>query len=114
VSTRRATIGPGARCGRGTTTVGGVTIVETVLVYLVIPVSVVAVAAALILGPKREKDNPRYRSGEGWEYGPVWWSANPDGVGGHADVASDSSAHELASGADANAGLVGGGARGTW
>ncbi len=101
------------------------TILQTVLVYVGIPVAVLALFAALTLWPKAQR-NPRYRSGEAWEYPPVWWSANPDGLKEHAEVASDSvGAHALGSGtrgahsrtteqADVRTSVVGGGARGTW
>jgi len=94
-----------------------VTIVQTVLVYVVIPAAVLVLFAALTLWPKAHKST-RYRSGEGWDHAPVWWAANPDGVPNEA-VATTPGAHALGSGthersAGAVAGVVGGGARGTW
>jgi hypothetical protein len=97
-----------------------VTIVQTVLVYVVIPAAVLVLFAALTMWPK-PKQNPRYRSGEGWDYPPVWWSANPAGVERHPEALGSralgahglgSSGTQLAAAEDAN--VVGGGARGTW
>ncbi len=96
------------------------TIVQTVLVYVVIPAAVLVLFAALTMWPKSQK-NPRYRSGEGWDYPPVWWSANPDGVDRHAEALGSralgshglgSSGIQQSAGADTS--VVGGGARGTW
>ncbi|MEO9223073.1 MAG: hypothetical protein ABI251_15140 [Mycobacteriaceae bacterium] len=101
------------------------TIVQTVLVYAVIPAVVITIFAALTMWPKTRK-NGRYRSGEDWEHDPVWWSANPGGAPGpaSADGADDAlgaralGAHGLGSGAQSSVGtvtdVVGGGARGTW
>ena len=96
------------------------TIVQTVLVYVAIPAAVLALFAALTMWPRSQK-NPRYRSGEGWEYAPVWWSANPKGVDRHTEALSSRAlgAHGLGStgtqqSAGAGARVVGGGARGTW
>lgn len=107
-----------------------VTIVQTVLVYVAVPAAVLALFAALTMWPKAQR-NPRYRCGEAWEYPPVWWSANPDGLREHVDDASQrlgahalgahglgahssSEPHPSAADEPAVAGLVGGGARGTW
>lgn len=87
------------------------TIVQTLLVYLGIPVAVIALFGVVTMWPKKDTTNPRYRSGEDWGYVPVWWSANPEGLGEHAGAGHP---HELASGTPAEAELVGGGARGTW
>lgn len=56
-----------------------VSVVQTVLVFLVIPLVVYAVVIGLTLGRKASR-RPRYRSGEGWDYEPVLWTANPAGA----------------------------------
>jgi hypothetical protein len=56
-----------------------VSVVQTVLVFLLIPVVVYAIVFGLTLGRKASR-RPRYRSGAGWEYEPVLWTANPAGA----------------------------------
>lgn len=56
-------------------------IVQTILVYAVIPLAIYGVIALLTLRAKFAR-NPRYRPGQSWDYAPVWWTANPAGVGG--------------------------------
>jgi hypothetical protein len=57
-----------------------VTVVETITVYALIPLGIYGVIALLTLWPKFTR-GPRYRPGQPWEYPPLWWSANPAGVG---------------------------------
>ena len=82
-------------------------VVETVLVYVLIPAGALAVLALVTMAPRLGR-RPRYRSGQPWEYAPVWWSANPGGVG----TSHQAGAPQLTSSSDAS--TVGGGARGTW
>jgi hypothetical protein len=56
-----------------------VTIVETVLVFALIPLAIYGVITLLTLRPKATRI-PRYRPGQEWGYAPVWWSANPAGL----------------------------------
>jgi hypothetical protein len=86
-----------------------VSVAETVLVYVLIPVGALAVLALITMAPRLGK-RPRYRSGQPWEHAPVWWSANPEGVG----TAHHSSVPQLTAGSSDPASTVGGGARGTW
>jgi hypothetical protein len=51
-----------------------VTVVETILVYVLIPAAIYGVIALCTLGPNRVR-SPRYRPGQPWTYEPVWWSA---------------------------------------
>lgn len=90
-------------------------VVETVLVYVLIPAGVLAVLALLTVAPHRSR-RPRYRSGQPWEYAPVWWSANPDGLVSrrHTGRAEPVGARELTAGGVEATTAVGGGARGTW
>lgn len=85
------------------------TVVQTLLVYVVIPAALYGVIALLTLVPKMTR-NPKYRSGQEWTYDPVWWSANTGGAGSaHADssVAADAQAGEPVRTAR-------GGSRGNW
>lgn len=84
-------------------------VLETVLVYVLIPVGTLAVVGLLTM-TRGMGSRPRYRSGQPWDHAPVWWSANPEGVG----VSHHPGAPQLNAGASAPASTVGGGARGTW
>ncbi|MEV0678035.1 hypothetical protein AB0I60_16120 [Actinosynnema sp. NPDC050436] len=55
------------------------TIVETVLVFALIPLAIYGVITLLTLRPKATRI-ARYRPGQEWGYAPVWWSANPGGL----------------------------------
>ncbi|MEU4802758.1 hypothetical protein [Actinosynnema sp. NPDC023587] len=79
------------------------TIVETVLVFALIPLAIYGVITLLTLRPKATRI-ARYRPGQEWGYAPVWWSANPGGLPAdhHAETAP-------VSGRTAR-----GGARGNW
>ena len=81
-------------------------IVETILVFALIPL---AIYGAVSLATLRSKfaGTPRYRPGQDWDHPPLWWSANPDGVGPRASTTSDSTATTDRSAAR-------GGARGSW
>ena len=49
------------------------TVAETILVYAVVPLLLVAVMAALTLRPD-PKARRRYRPGQPWEHEPVWYA----------------------------------------
>lgn len=85
-------------------TVPAVTIVETVLVFALIPLALYGVIALLTVRPKATRI-PRYRPGQEWGYAPVWWSANPAGL----SVDHHSTTEPAVSGSTAK-----GGARGSW
>ncbi|WP_189212172.1 MULTISPECIES: aa3-type cytochrome oxidase subunit CtaJ [Actinokineospora] len=81
------------------------TIVETFLVFAVIPLAIYAVVALVTLRDRFAK-NPRYRPGQDWDHPPVWWTANPAGLdAGHTAVAATESAPVR---------TAKGGARGSW
>lgn len=84
-------------------------VVETVLVYVLIPVGALVVLALVTMAPGLGQ-RPRYRSGQPWEHAPVWWSANPEGVG----TSHHTGVRQLTTGAAQEASALGGGARGTW
>jgi len=81
-----------------------VTILETVLLYGVVPLGLLLLISLLAAGRGLAR-RPRYRPGEPWRYPPVWWSANPEGAG-LPEVAE----HEPAE----LAGASRGGAHGSW
>ena len=58
------------------------TVVETLLVYAVAPLAVIAVLALLTLVPGRRR-KPRYKPGQPWDHEPVWYEPHPVGGGGH-------------------------------
>ena len=64
------------------------TVVETVLVFAGIPVGVLLVVAALVLGPSAAKGGSRYRPGRPWGHAPAWWLPDPEAVGGSASGAA--------------------------
>lgn len=78
-------------------------ILETILVYAAIPLAIYGVCALATLRSKLAS-SPRYRPGQPWEYPPMWWSANPEGVGGPASAEGETAAPSK----------VRGGARGNW
>jgi hypothetical protein len=101
-----------------------VTVVETILVYAVAPLAVVAVLALLTLVPGRRK-RPRYKPGQAWDHAPVWYEPHPEvtghGGGGHGDgpaaLEGGATRAALTSGAAPEVPAAGGprgGARGTW
>ena len=84
-----------------------VTVVETILVYAVAPLAVIAVLALLTLVPGRHK-RPRYKPGQAWEHEPIWYEPHPELTGGHGD------AHRALPAGSTPAAGPRGGARGTW
>jgi hypothetical protein len=85
-----------------------VSVVETVLIYVLIPAAVYGVIAALTLLPKLVR-GPRYRPGQPWTYDPVWWSA--DGV---VDAARLGISPTENMPAESSVRTARGGARGNW
>jgi hypothetical protein len=80
-------------------------LVETVLVFVVIPGAIYGVVALLTLRVRASK-TPRYRPGQDWDYPAVWWTANPAGIGQSAAVDEQDAAPA--------ARTAWGGARGSW
>jgi len=83
-----------------------VNVVETVLIYAVIPLAIYGVVA-LVTMRDRFARSPRYRPGQPWEYPAVWWTANPAGVGAQASAVP-------AGGSKSGKRTAKGGARGSW
>jgi hypothetical protein len=83
-----------------------VNVVETIVVFAVIPLAIYGLAGLLTLR-RKSGTAPRYRSGQTWDYPAMWWSANPEGVGAGHHAATENSAPE-------GAPTAAGGARGNW
>lgn len=79
-------------------------VVQTILVFAVIPLSIYGVVALLTLRDRVTKA-PRYRPGQAWDHPPVWWAGNPAGVGDQAVPAPSGGAGKR---------TAKGGARGSW
>jgi hypothetical protein len=54
-----------------------VSVAETLLVYVAIPLAIVLFLAALTLRPGR-RSRPRWKSGQPWEHEPVWFEPHPE------------------------------------
>ncbi|MCT2586866.1 aa3-type cytochrome oxidase subunit CtaJ [Actinophytocola gossypii] len=78
-------------------------VVQTILVFAVIPLAIYGVIALLTMRDKRAR-SPRYRPGQPWDYPPVWWTANPAGAQESAVPSGGGKAKRTAKG----------GARGSW
>lgn len=81
------------------------TVLQTIGVYALIPAAVYGVLSLFTLWPKIAR-GPRYRPGQEWNYEPMWWIGNPDGVGQLATHRADEAAPA--------ASTARGGARGSW
>jgi hypothetical protein len=110
-------------------------VIETVLIYGVIPLAVFLVFAVLTLLPGRGKDKTSYRPGQPWEHEPEWYAPHPDAAGVHGGGHGEPDHHRPSLGETAAALTIGerphpyqpdsaesegprrtaaGGARGTW
>ncbi len=106
-----------------------VSVAQTVLVYVVAPLGVIAVLVLLNMRGARRR--PRYRPGQPWSYPDVWFEPHPArpaaghgaghgaevGHGGHAAIERAGAGPVRAAGASEPARTPGGplgGARGTW
>lgn len=83
-------------------------VVQTILVYVLIPAAIYGVIALMTLWPKFARA-PRYRPGQPWTYEPVWWSAS--GVVDPRQTGTPSAAEQPA---EPTMSTARGGARGNW
>jgi hypothetical protein len=97
-----------------------VSVVQTLLVYVLIPAAIYGVIALLTLVPKLAR-TPRYKPGQAWSYDPVWWTAHANtstqAAGQHSVGVAAIAASSLDTTDDAVASSVRtarGGARGNW
>ena len=99
------------------------TVVETLLVFLVAPLAVVLVAYALVMLPAL-KSRKRYKPGEPWGHGAIWYEPHRP-AGAHGAGHGDDHDEHPTPGEQAAALTIGetaghprrtaaGGARGTW
>jgi len=85
------------------------TVVQTVLVFVGIPLGVFVLIGLAVLGPSAARA-PRYRPGGGWDFQPVWYLPHPQHAG---PVSASGGALELA-GTVAEPVSASGGASGEW
>ncbi|HVV18478.1 MAG TPA: hypothetical protein VHF06_03535 [Pseudonocardiaceae bacterium] len=83
-------------------------VVQTILIYVLIPAAIYGVIALLTLWPKFVR-GPRYRPGQPWTFEPVWWTA----TGAVAPEQTGAATTETAA-ADPSVSTARGGARGNW
>ncbi len=86
------------------------TIVETVLVFVAIPLAVVALVVFAVYGRSMVHQPNRYRPGKAWTYPPAWYLPHPQAID---DVVSDRVALEQSASHEPTAAAVGG-ANGEW
>lgn len=93
-----------------------VSVAETLLVLVGVPLAVIAVVALLIFVPGGRK-HPRWKSGQPWDHEPIWYEphagALPAEGHGSGHGSNHGSGHALEAGATSTGGPLGG-ARGTW
>jgi hypothetical protein len=89
-------------------------ILSTVLVFVIIPVGVIALVASLVLatGDKTQRA-PRYRPGRQYDFQPIWFLAAPEQVSpavsaGHGTPAISATVYEDSSGVPVRPGPTGG------
>jgi hypothetical protein len=70
-----------------------VTVAETLLVYAVAPLLLVAVLAALTLRPDPKARRRRYRPGQPWEHEPLWYAPHSAAAAGGHGVDTASTPH---------------------
>jgi hypothetical protein len=56
-------------------------IVSTVLVFVILPAAIVAVVAAFALAGGSARRTRRYRPGRAYDFTPIWFLARPEQVG---------------------------------
>jgi hypothetical protein len=70
-----------------------VTVAETILVYAVVPLALIAVMAALTLRPDPRSRRRRYRPGQPWQHEPIWYSPHTGALGAGHGVDTASTPH---------------------
>jgi hypothetical protein len=56
-----------------------VSVLETILYFVVPTVGLYLLIALLVVAPRLAR-RPRYRVGQPWPHPPLWWTANPQGA----------------------------------
>jgi hypothetical protein len=96
-------------------------ILSTVLVFVIIPVGVIALVASLVFaGGDKTQRAPRYRPGRQYDFQPIWFLAAPEqvtavgsgpalgGAAAHAAPAISATVYEDSTGAPVRPGPTGG------
>jgi hypothetical protein len=87
-------------------------ILSTILVFVIIPAGVIILVASLVLsGSDRTRRTRRYRPGRPYDFQPIWFLASPERVGAagqHAHPAIEGPALEDSTGARVRPGPTGG------
>lgn len=86
------------------------TIVETLLVFLGIPLAIVLLVVFAVYGRSMVHQPNRYRPGKAWAYPPAWYLPHPQAID---DVVADRVMIDSADGKQSSAVAVGG-ANGEW
>ena len=102
-------------------------VLETTLVFVLIPLAVAGALALLTLGAGGGNRTPRYRPGMPFEFTPVWFLAAPpttlsvsgkrpalESAGAHGLLQSGAAPAHIADGVTVTNSGPKGGARGTW
>lgn len=89
----------------------GVTAVETVLVLAGIPAAICGAISLIALWPRLVR--PRNRAGQGWDFAPVFWVADPEVINTAAPVTGSESESEVEV-EQTRPSTARGGARGNW
>jgi hypothetical protein len=81
-----------------------VTVVQTVLVFVGIPLGIIALVAVAVFGRSLAHQPNRYRPGRPWNFPPSWYVPHPDAVvhhitPGHRQIEGASSATTAVGGA---------------
>ncbi|TDC94368.1 hypothetical protein E1161_07420 [Saccharopolyspora aridisoli] len=84
------------------------TVVESVLYLAVVPAAIYGLIVLIAMWPKLSR--ARYRAGQDWNFDPVFWSANPQGV----NTAASADSEGVVVPDDARPATARGGARGNW
>jgi len=65
-------------------------ILSTVLIFLIIPAAVISLVAALVLaGSRKSSPDRRYRPGRPYDFQPIWFLASPEQITGNGDGHAD-------------------------
>lgn len=84
------------------------TVVETLLVFVGIPLGAVLVVSFAVFGRSALQAPNRYRPGKAWTYAPAWYLPHPDSL---SDTVAD---RVQIAGAPGAAAVAVGGANGEW
>ena len=74
------------------------TVVQTVLVFVAIPLAVIALVTLAVYGKSLVRQPNRYRPGKPWTYPAAWYVPHPDAVVAHPNASATTTAVGGASG----------------